>query len=176
MQIEGLREEVSSVREQLVNEREQLPKEKAKYKLLWRNHCEQSSRDDELIALKEMEVEELQKRLAEFECHSRSVDPVVTPVTVERDPVGPYSQTDTLECDCLHLSHPHLQSSCVGGERLHLALTAGGHLQQFLAEMARDTDQLRQPAGATVGHLLQFLTEMARAMGNINTHPPTLII
>ena len=40
MQIEGLREEVSSVREQLVNEREQLVKEKAKYKLLWRKHCD----------------------------------------------------------------------------------------------------------------------------------------
>ena len=78
MQIEGRREEVSSVREQLLNEREQLVKEKAKYKLLWRKPCEQSSRDDELLAVKEMEVEEVQKRLAEFECHSRSVDSAVT--------------------------------------------------------------------------------------------------
>lgn len=63
--------ERASFDSQLSREREQLTSEKTKYKKLWSMYCSQSARDDELLAVKGREIEELRKRLAEHEIHDR---------------------------------------------------------------------------------------------------------
>ena len=62
-----LQEEVSSVRELLEIERAKVESERVKYKELWRMSCEQLASHDELMPLKEREVEELKMCLSELE-------------------------------------------------------------------------------------------------------------
>ena len=95
-EIETLRDEVSSVREQLASEREQLVNEKGRYKELWSKYCERLLRDDELIALKGREVEELRKRLSDHEHPSRSPSRADTPLHADPDSRVPSSTSDTL--------------------------------------------------------------------------------
>ena len=84
-QMEDMRKEVSEIREQLEKEREQVANEKVRYNKLWKNYCERLSRDDELIALKQEEVDSLWRRLADSEARSPDPDP---PGWAETRPVG----------------------------------------------------------------------------------------
>ena len=77
------------MREELERQKEKTANEKMRYKELWSIYCARSTCDDALIASKEKEVEELQKRLAALVRHSPSIDRAGVSLRVEPGPAGP---------------------------------------------------------------------------------------
>ena len=84
-QMENMRKKVSEINEQLEKEREQVANEKVRYSKLRKNYCERLSRDDELIASKQEEVDSLRRCLADSEALSPGLDP---PGRAEIRPMG----------------------------------------------------------------------------------------
>ena len=152
-QMEDIKKEVSDVQEQLAREREQLASEKVKYNKLWKNYCERLSRDDELIAMKEGEVEDLRRRLAEYESHSPTPTP---PSRVDPRPLGSAVK--------LRLSPPHTSPPSRRGKAPPIDTFSGeANLEDWLPSLQRsatwnawsDDETLLQLAGHLRGRALE---------------------